>query len=66
MRVTYLIMNLHEHTLVESDEVCGVFTQHSNLVAILESEMIVQVPRDKKLVLMNWDTLDVVDHDPIV
>ena len=59
-------MNLYEHTLVESDEVCGVFTQHSNLVAILESEMIVQVPRDKKLVLINWDRSDVVDHDPVV
>ena len=66
MRVTYVIMNLYEHTLVESDEVCGVFTQHSNLVAILESEMIVKVPRDKKLVLINWDRSDVVDHDPVV
>ena len=59
-------MNLHEHTLVESDEVCGVFTQHSNLVAILESEMIVKVPRDKKLVLINWDRSGDVDHDPVV
>ena len=66
MRATYTILYLNEHTLVESDEECGVLTPHSNLVAILECEVIVQVPRDKKLVLMNWDTSDVVDHDPVV
>ena len=53
-----------EYTLVESDEMYGVFTTHSNLIAILESVMTVPVPRGKKLVVWNRYLFDVVDNDP--